>query len=134
MPTDEGPDREGYDEYTSVPAREFITHLLDTREYCIFEVEGMEWHFVFKNLIERWRPEGERPPPTFDDPGNFGILYANPRVYYWIKRGAVPTPDLAGVLGLEKAEVEKALFIRLNPIVVEGPPPPEPTVDYYGLA
>ena len=123
------PDCEG----TEVEAREFISHLVETKEYCVFEVQGIEWHFVFNNLFDQWRdPDAPRPPPTFEEPGKFGILYAGPKVFYWVRRGAIPPKALAQAFGLPAGDVQKALFVRLHPLSREETA--EPTVDYYGTA
>lgn len=118
---------------TEVHTREFISHLVDTRDYCIFEVEGVEWHYVFNNLLDQFRdPKAPRSNPTYDDPGKFGILYAGPKVYYWVRRGSIPVKTLSQAFGLPQNEVKKALFVHLQPLSPETVV--EPTVDYYGEA
>lgn len=120
---------------TEIPAREFISYLVDTKDYCVFEVEGVEWLFVFRNLLDRWRDKSTpRSPPTFEEPGKFGILYAGERIFYWVRRGAIPPKVMAKAFGLPVEKVSKALYIRLQPLGREGDKVPEPTVDYYGLA
>ena len=118
---------------TEVHAREFISHLVDTKEYCIFEVEGIEWHFVFNNLLDQFRDkDADRPNPTYEDPGKFGILYAGSKTYYWVRRGSIPAKTLSQAFGLPPDKVKKAIFIHLQPLSPEKVA--EPTVDYYGEA
>lgn len=126
MPSEEG---------TDIPAREFIAHLIDTQDYCVFEVKGIEWHYVWNKLLDEVRDADEaRPPPTMEEPGQFGILYAGPSIFYWAERGAIPAERLAEAFGIPTGTMDKALYIRLGPLDANQPPTPEPTVDYYGLA
>ena len=53
------------DDGTEVHGREFISHLVETKDYCIFDVEGIAWHFVFNNLLDSYRDrKAHRPSPT----------------------------------------------------------------------
>ena len=121
------------DDGTEVHGREFISHLVDTKDYCVFEVEGIEWHFVFNNLLDKYRDkDAPRPAPTYEEPGKFGILYSGPKIYYWVRRGSIPPDALAQAFGLPSDKVKKALFVRLQPLSRDQVA--EPTVDYYGTA